>query len=45
MLLQAVNMLALSAGLYICRQIPLFGRFVAPVVRGSSANEPSITPI
>ena len=40
MLLQAVNMLALSAGLYICRQIPFFGKFVAPVVRDFSANEP-----
>ncbi|KAL0031129.1 hypothetical protein WJX77_005072 [Trebouxia sp. C0004] len=36
---RAVSMLALSAGLYICRQIPLFGRFVAPVMHYLTMNK------
>ncbi|KAL0036741.1 hypothetical protein WJX79_008135 [Trebouxia sp. C0005] len=36
---RAVNMLALSAGLYICRQIPLFGRLVAPVMHYLTMNK------
>ena len=37
-LLQAVDMLILSAGLYIWRQLPLVGRLAAPVVSSCAAK-------
>ena len=38
-LLQAVDMLILSAGLYIWRQLPIVGRLAAPVVSLCLANQ------
>lgn len=38
-LLQAVDMLILSAGLYIWRQLPLVGRLAAPVVSHCLAKD------
>ena len=37
-LLQAVDMFILSAGLYIWRQIPIVGRLAAPVVNSHLAT-------
>lgn len=44
-LLQAVDMLILSAGLYIWRQLPLVGRLAAPVVGLALSNAAQIAQV